>query len=231
MEETGPLRPPGPPASLVELDARCIAIAGRTVGEVARMYGYRVPRTLQTNKGFIGQIAEIALGASAGTDPEPDFPSLGIELKTLPVREGGRTLEATYICTARLTGTESLDFAESYVMKKLARVLFLPVMDDGHTPLTERRFGMSFLWSPDPDEMGVLREDFVRLQARVRMGESDDITTRDGVALHLRPKAMNRHDLTTGVSDEGWVVALRPKAWYLRPDFTAGLVARHFGLR
>jgi len=230
MSNTGPLPPPRPPASLDELDERCVGIAGRTIGEVARRYGYRVPRTLQTNKGFIGQMAEIALGASAGSDPEPDFPSLGIELKTLPVREGGRPVEATYICTARLTGIESLDFAESYVMKKLARVLFLPVMDDGQTPLSERRFGMSFLWSPDPDELAVLREDFATLQARVRMGESDDITAKDGAALHLRPKAVNRHDLTTGVSDEGWVVAIRPKAWYLRRSFTGRIVSRHFGL-
>jgi DNA mismatch repair protein MutH len=200
------------------------------VGEIAHAYGFRVPGSLHANKGFIGQIAELALGASAGSDPEPDFPALGIELKTLPIREDGRPVEATYVCHARLTGGEPLEWDQSHVSRKLDRVLFLPVVDDGKTPLAKRRFGMPFLWSPDASELAVLSADFRALQARVRMGESDDITTKDGVALHLRPKALSRHELTLGISDEGWVVALRPKAWYLRPSFTARIVARRFGL-
>lgn len=207
---------------------RAVSLAGRTLAEVAISLGYRLPRTLTANKGFIGQLAELALGATAGPDPEPDFPALGVELKTLPIREDGRPLEATYICQARMTGIESTELAESYLMKKLDRVLFLPILE-GDT-LAERRFGMPLLWSPTEDELATLRADFLMLQSRVRMGEADDLTTRDGEALHLRPKALSSRERTLGISDEGWAVPVRPKAWYLRPAFTERIIKRHFGL-
>jgi DNA mismatch repair protein MutH len=219
---------PTPPQSVDELMDRAISLAGRTLAELAQTLGYRLPRSLSGNKGFVGQLAELALGASAGIDPEPDFPALGVELKTLPIREDGRPLEATYVCQARMTGIESTALADSYVMAKLRRVLFLPVLQA--ETLAERRFAMPLLWSPDEGELAMLRDDFAMLQARVRMGEADDITTRDGVALHLRPKAMSSLDRTGGISDEGWIVPVRPRAWYLRPSFTEAVVRKHFGM-
>lgn len=223
-----PHQPPEPPLSLDELMNRAVSLAGRTLAETAAALGYRLPRTLTTNKGFIGQIAELSLGATAGPDPEPDFPALGVELKTLPIREDGRPLEATYICQARMTGVESTELAESYLMKKLERVLFVPIL--GGDTLAERRFAMPLIWSPNPDELATLRADFLMLQSRVRMGEADDLTSRDGVALHLRPKALSSRERTLGISDEGWAVPVRPKAWYLRPAFTERIIKRHFGL-
>jgi DNA mismatch repair protein MutH len=207
---------------------RAISLAGRTLSEVARANGYRLPRSLQANKGFIGQLAELALGATAGVDPEPDFPTLGVELKTLPIRHDGRPLEATYVCQARMTGVESTALADSYVMAKLQRVLFLPILEA--ETLAERRFAMPLLWSPDPDELATLATDFAMLQARVRMGEAEDLTTRDGVALHLRPKAMSSIDRTGGISSDGWIVPVRPRGWYLRPAFTESILRKHFGM-
>lgn len=216
------------PPTLEALMDRAVSLAGRTLAETAQLLGYRLPRTLTANKGFIGQLAELALGATAGPDPEPDFPALGVELKTLPIRVDGRPLEATYICQARMTGVESTTLAESYLMKKLERVLFMPILPAD--TLAERRFAMPLLWSPNADELATLGADFLMLQSRVRMGEADDLTTRDGTALHLRPKALSSLDRTVGISDEGWAVPVRPKAWYLRPGFTEQIVKRHFGL-
>lgn len=223
-----PSEPPEPPHTLEALMNRAVSLAGRTLAETAQALGYRLPRNLSSNKGFIGQLAELALGATAGPDPEPDFPALGVELKTLPIREDGRPLEATYICQARMTGIESTALSESYLMKKLHRVLFVPILPA--TTLAERRFAMPLLWSPNDAELATLGADFLMLQSRVRMGEADDLTTRDGVALHLRPKALSSNERTVGISDEGWAVPVRPKAWYLRPAFTEQIIKRHFGL-
>lgn len=199
------------------------------MGELAARLGYRVPRTLTVNKGFIGQLAEVALGASAGSDPEPDFPALGVELKTLPVSPDGKPREATYICQARLGGDAALALADSYLMAKLQRILFLPILDTGES-LPERRFGMPLLWTPTPGDLDLLGQDYAELQARIQLGQADDITTRDGVALHLRPKAVSSAERTTGRSEEGWLVPVRPKAWYLRTSFTHEILARHFRL-
>jgi len=200
-----------------------------TVGELARARGFRVPTDQRGHKGFVGQLVELGLGASAGSDPEPDFPALGVELKTLPVSAEGRPAESTYVCLARLDGRESVAFEDSYVAKKLARVLFVPVVANAGAALAERRFGMPFMWEPGPEDAARLAADFERLGARVRLGQIDELRAHEGEILQLRPKAMNRDDRTLGVSEEGWLVAVRPRAWYLRATFTAELVQRAFG--
>ncbi len=69
-----PAAAPGPGAGL----------AGYSLGELAAL-GIPIPRDLKRDKGWIGILLEIWLGASAGSKPEQDFAALGVELKTIPV--------------------------------------------------------------------------------------------------------------------------------------------------
>lgn len=227
-----PRRPPDPPRSADELMARARALAGMSIGELGQRMGYRVPADLSGHKGFVGQLVEVALGAHAGSDPEPDFVALGIELKTLPLSADGRPLESTYVCLARLDGREGLDFKTSHVGRKLAQVLFVPIVDDpaaAASCLAERRLGRPFLWTRDAQDEALLAADFERLQGLILLGQVDEIRATEGVALQLRPKAMDRSERTLGRSDEGWLVPVQPRGWYLRPSFTGALVQRAFG--
>ena len=61
------------------------ALAGRTLGDIAHEQGVVVPNDLKRAKGWVGELFESALGASAGSRPVPDFEDLGIELKSLPL--------------------------------------------------------------------------------------------------------------------------------------------------
>lgn len=220
--------PPGAPGSIAELQGRARGLAGRSVAEVAAALGYRVPKDLRGHKGFVGQLVELALGARGGSDPEPDFPELGVELKTLPITPAGRPVESTYVCMARLDGRETTDYAASYVAKKLAHVLFVPLVADD-APLPARRFAMPFSWEPDERDRARLAADFEQLHLRVRLGEIEDVRAIEGAVLQLRPKAMSRDDRTLGRSEDGWLVEVRPRGWYLRASFTAELVRRAFG--
>ncbi|MBL8783906.1 MAG: DNA mismatch repair protein MutH [Deltaproteobacteria bacterium] len=212
--------------------ARARSLAGMTIGELGQRMGYRVPPDLSGHKGFVGQLVEVALGAHAGSDPEPDFVALGIELKTLPLSAEGRPLESTYVCLARLDGREGLDFKASHVGRKLEQVLFVPMVADPVATascLAERRLGRPFLWVRDAEEEALLAADFERLQGLVLLGQIDEVRATEGVALQLRPKAMDRSERTLGRSDEGWLVPVQPRGWYLRASFTATLVQRAFG--
>lgn len=222
------VRPPGPPETIEALMVRARRLAGFRVGDLARRYGYRLPSSLRANKGFIGQLIEVALGADGGSTPGPDFAALGVELKTLPVRADGRVTESTFVCLARLDGHESLTYEDSYVAEKLDKVLFMPIGQDDD--LAERTLGMAFLWQPTSEERATLDADFRLIQGRVRLGEGEEIRASEGVALHLRPKGLTREDRTMGLSDEGWLVPVRPRGWYLRASFTSGLLAKRFGL-
>lgn len=226
----GPLRPPEAPVDFQTLVARSRAVTGRSVAELARSNGYRVPGNLSQHKGFVGQLIEVALGADAGSESRPDFTHLGIELKTLPVRDDGTPLESTFVCKAVIDGTESFDFKSTPLWHKLERVMFFPVQGDRAIPLAERRFGTPFLWEPSGHDEHLLEADWRELSDRIRRGQLESITARDGAILQLRPKAIDSHERACGLGAEGWLVPMPPRGWYLRRTFTASLVRRAFEL-
>lgn len=66
---------PTNPQSEQELLARADAMAGFSLAQLATDAGIAVPRDLRRDKGWVGQLIEWQLGASAGSKPEQDFPS------------------------------------------------------------------------------------------------------------------------------------------------------------
>jgi DNA mismatch repair protein MutH len=118
---------PGHPRDETELLQRARSIAGQTVGEIATRFGVAVPADLRRAKGWVGELVEIGLGAAAGSTPEPDFPHLGIEVKTIPVDASGRPRESTHVCAITLGEATGAQWPTSRVRAKLARVLWVPV--------------------------------------------------------------------------------------------------------
>ncbi len=159
-----------PPASEALLLARARQLSGYTLGELAVMAGITTPKDLKRDKGWIGVLLEIWLGASAGSKPEQDFAALGVELKTIPVDSLGRPLETTFVCVAPLTGNSGVTRETSHVRHKLKRVLWVPVEGDRSIPLAERRVGSPLLWSPSEEEDRQLRLDWEELMDMIVLG-------------------------------------------------------------
>lgn len=218
---------PAPPASVEALLARARQLAGRRLAEVAGEMGLLTPPDTRREKGWIGQLLEAALGASAGSAALPDFPQLGVELKTLPVDARGRPRESTYVCTVPLQGT-SLDWQESWVRRKLQRVLWFPVEIDADLALAERRLGMPLLWRPDEEEAALLRRDWEELMDMVCRGELEQISAHHGEVLQIRPKAADSRALTDAVSGDGTAIRTLPRGFYLRASFTRRIIERHY---
>jgi DNA mismatch repair protein MutH len=225
----GPTEPPGSPEDLDTLVGRAFRVAGRSVAELARSAGYRVPARLSRHKGFVGQLLEVVLGADAGSESRPDFTRLGVELKTLPIRGNGAPTQSTFVCKAQIDGTEPFDFKSTALWHKLACVLFVPVEGDTSIPLGERRFGMPFLWRPDAEDLRRLEADWTAISERIRAGELEQVTGHEGEILQLRPKGVDGRERVLGLGAEGWLVPMPPRGWYLRPGFTASLIDRAFG--
>jgi DNA mismatch repair protein MutH len=215
----GAVRPPRDEAELV---ARARELAGRTIAEVAARAARRVPEDLRRAKGFVGNLLEDRLGATAGSRAEPDFPHLGVELKTLPVDAAGRPRESTWVCTLPLDGTLSTSWADSWVRRKLSRVLWVPIVGDGAP--ADRIVGSPILWSPSADEEALLRADWEELATIVALGELWDLTARHGCALQVRPKAANRRELSWALGEDGAWVRDVGRGFYLRPSFTRSIL-------
>ena len=217
-----------PPRSEAELLARADAIAGRTLGEVAAERGVPAPQSTRRGKGWTGTVIEHALGASAGSLPEPDFRLISVELKTIPIGSNHRPLESTYVCTVPLAGDAAPSWEDSNVRRKLARVLWLPFEGDRAIPLPARRIGTALLWSPSPDEDSALADDWETLMDRVVLGRVDEISAREGECLQIRPKAANAAARRRAIGSSGAFEQAMPRGFYLRASFTAAILARHY---
>ena len=217
-----------PPRSESELLVRADAIAGRTLGDVAAELGLSVPENTRRGKGWTGTVIEHALGASAGSLPEPDFRLISVELKTIPIGPGRRPLESTYVCTVPLAGDASPNWRDSNVRRKLARVLWMPFEGDRAIPLPERRIGSALLWSPSRDEDSALASDWETLMERVVLGRVDEISAREGECLQIRPKAANAAARRRAIGASGGYEEILPRGFYLRATFTAAILARHY---
>lgn len=221
-----PLRQP--PQSEAQLLSQAQQLAGYSLGELAAMAKLPVPPDLKRDKGWIGVLLEIWLGASAGSKPEQDFAALGVELKTIPIDSNGRPLETTFVCVAPLTGNSGVTWETSHVRHKLKRVLWVPVEGERSIPLAERRVGAPLLWSPNEEEEHQLRMDWEELMDLIVLGQVERITARHGEVLQLRPKAANSKALTEAVGLHGEPIMTLPRGFYLKKNFTTTLLAHHF---
>jgi DNA mismatch repair protein MutH len=218
------------PTTELELLERARALAGRTLAVVARAEGLGVPSELRRAKGFVGQLVERALGASAGSRAGPDFALLGVELKTLPVDSRGRPVESTFVCTIPLVRVGDIEWLDSPVRAKLRRVLFVPVEGERERPVAERRIGEPFLWSPSADEEDDLKFDWDELSGRIGRGDVESITGHLGRFLQVRPKAADSRSRRLARDADGVAFAALPRGFYLRATFTERVVRARFGL-
>ena len=219
---------PLPPKTIDELLSRAESIAGYTLAELALQAGIPVPENLKRDKGWVGQLLEWHLGASAGSKPVPDFIDLDIELKTIPISHSGKPLETTFVCIAPLTGVHSLQWKESHVRHKLSHVLWIPVEGEREIPVGDRHVGYPVLWKPSIKEEQQLQQDWEELMDLIVLGKVESITARHGEVLQLRPKAANSRALTEAYGDNGQPIKTLPRGFYLKTHFTHSILTSFF---
>ncbi|WP_198264520.1 DNA mismatch repair endonuclease MutH [sulfur-oxidizing endosymbiont of Gigantopelta aegis] len=208
------------PTSEAELEARVKALAGQTLAQLALNIHWTVPDNLKRDKGWIGQLIEVHLGASAGNLSEPDFQNLGIELKTIPLTAQHKAKETTYVCVTPLLNNIGLSWEDSCVFHKLSRVLWLPIEADPAIAIAERRVGKGFIWSPSEQQMDELQRDWEEFMELISLGQVESITAHMGESLQIRPKAANSSVVTTGIGENGLRKQTLPRGFYLRTSFT-----------
>jgi DNA mismatch repair protein MutH len=211
-----------------ELCQRAKQLAGLTLRQVAQQAGIKVPTQTKTHKGVIGNLLEIYLGATAGSKPGPDFPELGIELKTIPIDHRGQPLESTFVCVAPLLNIRGMTWESSNVRHKLKKVLWIPIEGSSQIPVAERKVGHYLLWTPSQDEEAMLRQDWETHMEQIALGEVESITAKQGQILQIRPKAANNQQTTHTIGPNGQLIKTLPRGFYLRSLFTRAILSRYF---
>ncbi|MFC0445785.1 DNA mismatch repair endonuclease MutH [Pseudidiomarina halophila] len=206
------------------------ALAGQSFAELADAQGMSVPADLRRHKGWVGQLLEAALGASAGSQALQDFPELGVELKTIPLDARGRPLETTFVCTTPLLDVTGLNWEASNVRNKLQCVLWIPIDGRREIALAQRTVGTAFLWQPSAAEEAQLKADWQEHMDKIALGQVEQITAHQGEVLQLRPKAANSRVLTEAVGPGGEIIQTLPRGFYLKTGFTWAIIKRTFDL-
>ena len=223
------------PGSVSELLLRAQALEGFSVEALADQLGFIVPENNVRSKGFVGQLVERALGADPKAGELPDFPGLGVELKTIPVREDGRPAESTFVCSIHMESADRGEWETSRLYKRLKKVLFLPIDSSKVASLHRRCFGRAILWQPNEAEWRVLRDDWEDLMGAIGSGRGGNLSAREGTALQVRPKASDASVRTMAPGAQGLQMSL-PLGFYLRAHvtenvLTCGHIVDEFGTK
>jgi len=213
-----------PPTSLIELQRRAQALAGKTIGELAGDHSAAYPKDLKTQKGWQGQFIERCLGADAGNRSEPDFRLLNVELKTLPIDYQGKVQESTYVSVVNINKDLALCWNESVVYHKLQHVLWVPIAKEKGDLVNQSTIATPFFWKPNADEFSALQADWENAMELISLGKVHQLTAKLGEILQVRPKAANAKALTNAVDDKGEPSQTLPRGFYLRSQFTQKLL-------
>ena len=208
-----------PPHDEEELLARARLLCGYTAGDLAGQLRRCLPDDPVHGKGAVGDLLERWLGTTAGNPDEPDFAELGVELKTVSLDHAGRVRESPYICAIDLRAEVRTEWEQSRVRRKLARVLWFPVEAAPGASPASRHLGRAVLWSPGADEERALRRDWIELVGRIALGDIDRITAHMGQVLQIRPKARDSRARTGVYGDDGQLLDVMPRGFYLRAKF------------
>lgn len=213
-----------PPATESELWARACDIAHQSLGTLAAQVAMTEACDFKRDKGWIGQLLEQVLGATAGSLAKPDFPHLGIELKTIPLKADGKPKESTYISIVPLMSRQLLTWRNSDLYHKLRRILWVPYFFDRSVSPYDWHLSQPVLWSPGVEDEAILEQDWQELMSLVQLGQLDQINARVGQYLQIRPKAMNAAVRTQGIGNDGTSVRTSPLGFYLRMAFTVKII-------
>jgi len=212
-----------------ELLELCDKIAGINISELAHFLKITPPKSLNNNKGWIGQLLEQYLGATGRNLPIADFPHLGIELKTIPINlKNLHPLESTFICTATFK-QPAMNWEQSIVKLKLSKVLWLPIESSPKIDLINRRIGKAFLWQPNTNEAAILKQDWQELTEIIQLGHINLLSAKYGRYLQIRPKAANcKHNLAKYITNDRETIQTVTRGFYLRTSFTKNILANYF---
>lgn len=205
------------PQTEQELLERANTLTGLTLLQLAEHCNFTLPENFQHHKGWLGQLIELALGATSGSLSQPDFAKLGIELKTIPVNSQNKPVESTFVCA--VPQKSAVHWRDSNVWQKLKKVLWIPISSAEKIP--ERRIGKTILWQPNLNQEKILQQDWEELTDMLVLGHADQVTASIGQALQIRPKAANSRVLTASLDEYSEETFIVPRGFYLRAAFTA----------
>lgn len=145
-------------------------------------------------KGGLGNLLEeIYFGYKANSNPEPDFPEAGVELKVsayeVSKKGGFRAGERLVITMISYEDPIELDFRDSKVLKKIAIILLVYYLRN-RTLGSNILYPIDFvsLFSPPAEDMEIIKNDYEKIAKKIEEGNAHLLSEGDTLYLGASTK-------------------------------------------
>lgn len=151
---------------------------------------------------------------------EPDFPEVGIELKTTPLK---RDKSGRYVAKERLVvnmidydTVVNEDFERSHFMQKASKVLLISYLWEKDVDPLDYKIVLVDLWEIPEVDLVQMKLDWETVVDKVRAGHAEDISGSDTVYLEACTKAADSSKRRTQPFSP---VLAKPRAWALKASY------------
>jgi DNA mismatch repair endonuclease MutH len=202
---------------LDDLQRRYQRFVGSTVGAMAEVVGLPSSRA----KNWAARVVRKGVGVAAGLEIE----DLGLTVRVPRVDPALRPYEAISFPSFRHKDLVDEDWNDSLLLSYLEYMLFAPTMGQTRDTLPNRCIVTTpVYWTPTPDELSMIREEWTMFRDLIRAGRADRLPTAAKTrAIHIRTKGRDSHDLDE--LPDGSLVT--KKAFWLNVSFVHDLLKRY----
>ncbi|WP_058269919.1 Sau3AI family type II restriction endonuclease [Olsenella massiliensis] len=174
-----------------------------------------------SRRGSLGNFVEEKYFLYApNSDPRPDFPKVGIELKTTPMKRlKDQSLSAKERLVISMIDYHSVvneDFEHSHFLDKARNILLLAYLYEKEKDPLDFEFVLADLWGIPEDDLPQIKRDWETVVGKVREGRAEDISGSDTLYLEACTKATNSRKRTTQPFS---AIPAKPRAWALKASY------------
>jgi len=188
-------------------------------------------------KGGAAYVTEDYFGIRRNSTAAPDFPQLGIELKSVPLKERNGKLTVKEPLSLNMIDyfeeAKCDDITQSSLYKKNKELLLVCYLHSG-SKRSEYVFMYAFLWKMDDAVLEELRPDFNLIVEKIRAGNATELHQEYNRWLCTCPKHGGDFDdpdeRKSKVRQPFSPILAERKAYRLKTSYMSTVIARRFGL-
>lgn len=140
-----------------------------------------------SGKGKLGQLVEfLYFGYKPNSNPEPDFPEAGVELKTTPIKRNSKGLVSKERLVFNIIDFEEeykYTFKESSFWKKNSLLLLLFYLYEQDKIDIDYLFKIARLWRFPLTDLKIIKDDWNTIVDKIKSGKAHEISEGDTLYL------------------------------------------------
>ena len=205
--------------SIAEYSSRLV---GHTLREMTDAPELLDPKVMRGSFG--NAVEKYYFMYTPNSDSAPDFPKVGLELKTTPLKRGPHGMlvakERLVITMIDYMTVVDESFEASHLMEKASSILLISYLwEKGVDPL-DFKICLSELWGLPEEDMPQFRADWETVVNKIRSGHAEDISSSDTLYLEACTKAANSSVRRPQPFSD---VPAKPRAWALKASYMTAI--------